>query len=399
MLKEKTLQKVIVAFTAGMFGIVAYKIILLAATVTLYGEPCRTDVSVHLNIAKELLADGFGGVLKKSSYPLWDLNVNLFYLICKDWNKAAAVSTALVYVITFGVFWWYMKKSGIDHFVVSYVYVFFLMVLQPITRAGLMFTNEQRIQMITTWHNPTNIWPRLFALPIIWLFFEIIEREEDKRKCHKQYICLCILMILVNLGKPSFSQVFLPSIVIYCILYCIVTKFEAFGTCLKLAIASLPSVAILLLQMIANLYEGENSGGIEIAWYKVLSVTQKGNPKVIVEAIAFPLVFSILYFKKEYKKPKFLFMWLFYAVSFLEFALLTEKGVRTYHGNFGWGYTVAIMLLHAYMLTELYRNGKEKLDWRLYICAVLILLHFICGISWMYWQTTEMGVLCQIGAI
>jgi hypothetical protein len=382
------------------FGMISYKIVYLVSNLYYSGEKCNTDMSIHLEWAKELFSDGFGKIFAHSSYPLWDLLVNIMHrFFVEDWNAAAAIGTALIYVFIFLVFFWYINKETKGAFVFAVIGAAYLMVVQPVTRAGLTFANEQRIQLITTWHNPTNVWPRLFAIPIIFLFFDILLEKQQNEKELGKYMSFGGLLVLVNLGKPSFSQVFLPTIAIFCLIMCIYTRFQCFRTCVKLAIACVPSFALLLFQMSANFYGMDNSGGVEIAWYKVLSLTQRGNPQVVVEAIAFPLVFSILYLKKEYKNPKFLFMWLFYAISFLEFALLAEKGDRAYHGNFGWGYIVAILLLHAYMLTELYKNGKEKRDWRVWGCAILILLHFICGISWMYWQTTEIGALTQNGVI
>ena len=396
---QKKSKMIIPGIMTIFFGVMSYKIVYLASNIFYCGERCRTDMSVHLDWAKELLSDGIGKIFEHSSYPLWDLLVNGVCFFTKDWNKAAAIGTAFIYVLTFLAFFWYICKATKGKSWVGYMGAAYLMVLQPITRAGLTFTNEQRIQLVTTWHNPTNIWPRLLAIPIIYLFFNILLVDKQDKKIIWKYVLFGALLVVVNFGKPSFSQVFLPTIAIFCIILCICTRFQCFQTCLKLAAACIPSFVVLLFQMSVSLYGMENSGGFEIAWYKVLSITQRGNPKVIIEAIAFPLIFSILYLKKEYKNPKFLFTWLFYAVSFLEFALLAEKGERTYHGNFGWGYTVAIMVLHVYMLVELHKQASERKDWRVCICAILIALHFICGISWMYWQTQEMGVLCQIGVI
>lgn len=394
----KCLRFVMICTIMVLLAIIAYRIVYVNCTTQYDGELLQTDFLVHMQESKHILDDGFTGILNHVGYPLWHIGTwTVQHLLNSKWYVAAGINTAILYACMYLVYYISLNKR-IENGWIRVILAAYLMILQPISKAGVLFQLAQRSQLISAWHNPTNIWARLLAVPIVLLAMRIW--TESEKVSWKQYVALGIMLCVVNLGKPSFSQVFIPSICIFCVVACIKERFTPFKTCLRLAAACLPSLILMAIQW-GMTFEGNGEGGVEIAWFKVMAASNKLSPVVLLGTIAFPLYYVIAY--KKWKKPseEMKFAWLMYAISFLEFAALAEVGERTYHCNFGWGYSIALMLLHMVCIIDFCENWsfqKEKfgIHAKKIMGLILLLLHFLSGVSWIVYEMSEIGLLVKM---
>lgn len=369
----------------GVIFFISFKIVILHMMIK------GTDYYVHAIRAIDIFQNGFIGLITNFSYPIWYIGVKFFERVVHlNLFNSAAMMTAIVYTLTYGIIYYFYKVylkncSGVICACLAMV----TMVIQPISHEGLVCSTEMGRAVFNTWHNPTNIVARFFGIIAFFYFHKILDDDKKEGSVHKKdYYIFSVVMCLANLGKPSFSQVFLPMIVIYCVIYCLKSKFVKFRLCLNIAFAVVPSVLILLSEFLTSFYE--NGEGIEIAWFEVMNYSGTSNPAVLLGTLMLPIYITLIYFKDIVKDKKMVSAWLMYGIAFLEYAAFAEKGSRRYHGNFGWGYIIAIFILHMVSIIKFMTlTGKEK--WKS-ICGWIILsLHFICGCTYLYCHLKVIG--------
>lgn len=366
---------------------VSYRIVILHMMIP------GTDFYYHAIDAIGIFQNGAFGVIKKFPYPIWHLGVKFFERVVHlNLFNSAAIMTALIYGVTYLIIFFFVKNNLQSRYSMKWFALLsmIVMVIQPISYQGITVGTDFGRPIFNTWHNPTNIVARMFGIVAFFLFVNIIDTSNQViTNKIKQYIAFSIALCLANLGKPTFSQIFIPTITIYCIIYCIVSKFSKFEVCLKIAISTIPSMIILGVQFWATLYEkGE---GIEIAWFEVMNYSGKNNPLVILGTLAFPLFTSVAYFSDYIKDKKVVCAWIMYAISFLEFAAFAERGRRRYHGNFGWGYAIAVFVLQMVCIIKFMQIQKGN-KWKKAIAIVILLCHIWCGCTYLYLQLSGIGL-------
>lgn len=396
-MREKTVKLIAWAGACGLCAFVAFRIAYLCCNIVLEGVPISSDFSCHMDIAQHMMDDGFRGMFYFVSYPMWHLGTYIVHSITNmGWDVSCALNTAMLYGAMFALYYGMFRKEKQLGFWCSLGIALYLIAVQPISKTGLLFQLSGRTQLISAWHNPTNIWPRLLAVPVVILFVKIWEQErEGERASIWSYVLFTVLLAVATLGKPSLVQVFFPSIFLFCVAACFTRKFRPFLTCVKLAICCIPTLLLMLWQASLS-FEQDGRGGVEIAWFKVMAATNKANLIVILGAIVFPLFYFVAYKKWKQISSTLLLAWVMYGVSFLEYAALAEVGDRTYHSNFGWGYMIALMILHMSSVLEF---AKEEKGRKWFVGCLIMAMHFICGVSWIMLEMTEKGLLCQMGLL
>jgi len=350
-----------------------------------------TDYSVHAIKAIDIFQNGFTGIFQNSAYPIWRIGVKFFERILHfNLFDSAAWTTLLFYVLTYVIIFYIFCKKLSDRF--GYVFCAMvsgiLMLVQPISLEGLTFEVVSGRMLINTWHNPTNIVARPFGIVAVFLLFEILNLwENEKKNSFLLYTCFGFSLILANLGKPSFSQMFVPAVAIYFIGYCVCHKFRNFNFCFYLALSIVPSLGVLLLQTVLSFGGGEGGGGVEIAPFAVLGQSQTNIPLMLITTLAFPLAVVITNWKKCVSDKKVHIAVMMVVVSFLEYAMLAEVGKRRYHGNFGWGFKLAIFYFWMLALIEYCEViKKEGINWKVILNGALLVLHLLCGIGYLWCQ-------------
>lgn len=240
------------------------------------------------------------------------------------------------------------------------------------------------------WHNPTTICVRPLALLAIMVILRILEKYEEEKQCKSfELVILAGTMVLCNLAKPSFSQIIIPGLAFYLLYLLIKTKFTAVPFCLKVAVAFVPSVILLFGQMYVSFVTSNSAdGGIEIAWFEVMSYRSPNIAISMILSYFFPiyvLVTNISIFRKRDIRLIF-FVWL---SGFLEAAMLAETGDRRYHGNFGWGsllsaFFVYLVSLKSFIeINQSYNENSIKQRVSVGIGWLILFLQIIIGIYYI----------------
>ncbi len=386
--QKKVWQVIVPVLSCFVIAVLSFRIVTLHMMIE------GSDYLLHAIKALDIFQHGVQGFFERYSSPIWHLGVKFFErIVHMNLFDSAASMTMLIYVcIYIGIFYFikvYLGKYYSNNLCGLFALV--LMIIQPISWSGLTFVAEPGRNVFNTWHNPTSIGAKLFGIIAFFYFHKLFEEDEEKGKVAiKNYIIFAIVMCLANLCKPSFSQVFLPTIVLYCVVYCLKSKFAKFGFCFSIALSVIPSMLLFLFQAMVSF--DEEGQGIEIAWFDVMGHSGKAHPLAILGTIAFPLYVTVVYFKKNFKDRKISTAWLMYGVGFLEYAALAEKGVRRYHGNFSWGYFVSIFILHVVCAIKFFRVMKEEESWKAIAGVILWLLHLLCGYTYLKLQLSGIGI-------
>lgn len=199
------------------------------------------------------------------------------------------------------------------------------------------------------WHNPTNSGVKFFALVCFFLFVYAYQMKDGDtvsvlgiqlKRIHL-YILLVVLTCCSQVFKPSFFQVFAPTLAaIYGLDF--LMKKRSFKSCVMDALLFIPAVALILYQMFAEIGGGESGGGMFISFARGWSYHSDNIFRSIMANAVFPL-FVCLFCGRNILKNKMLFCsMMFYAVGVGEALFLCESGPCISHGNFLWGNDLGI---------------------------------------------------------
>ena len=120
------------------------------------------------------------------------------------------------------------------------------------------------------WHNPTTIAVRPIALLVFVLVTSMVikarKEEFESNIPVGKAIVTSLLLILSCLAKPSFVQIFYPSIFTLMVLWLIMYRGKNLKTAIQLFLMCLPSLFVMILQFVIAFYgSNEHSGGIMFA--------------------------------------------------------------------------------------------------------------------------------------
>lgn len=383
MLSKKSTTE-IVAFIAWSLLIFGISFAIVEKQMAIQG----TDYQIHAIWAIDIFQGGIQQFFRKYPYPLWHLGVKFFERIFHfRLYEAAATTTALVYwgnfATNFGIMWWALGKQVNKH--LCYMLSAMSIIVQPITVALLSGKVTWGISLINTWHNPTNVTARPFGIIAFYILCNAMyEWKSDNKISWKKLFVLSGTLVLANMGKPSFGQVFLPAVTLFCILWCVHSKFNNFRMCLAIAAAFVIPAIQLLLQMLYAF--GDGDGTVEIAWFDVISHLYPNIGLLLLKYLLFPIAVT-WYLRRTLKSDiEMQLAWLLWGVSFCEYAALAETGERRYHGNFGWGFSIANFILQFVSLVRLIKYLKEN-GRRAYcnVAFMVYVIQFICGCIYLWW--------------
>ncbi|MBR2835085.1 MAG: hypothetical protein IKE43_05190 [Coriobacteriales bacterium] len=248
-----------------------------------------------------------------------------------------------------------------------------------------------------TWHNPTNFMVKPFALIAFCLVILILEKIKKKENiARKEYVFLTITVLLSVLAKPSFFQGFVPALGIYILIVLIYTRFRDFKKYVLLCLCFLPGLIIVILQFYFAFYTGKG-GGVGIGWMEAMS--QSHNPLIaVLLVLLFPLTYIILNINKCKINTPIQVSGLFTIVSWLEYALLFENGVRKYHSNFSWALQLSYTVLWVVTTALFFKDLKEmdmhnqKAFAKNTVLLIIWLAHLACGIYYAWSLITVEGM-------
>ena len=258
------------------------------------------------------------------------------------------------------------------------------------------------------WHNPTTIMVRPIGLLIFLVVMEEclrVQRAGFRRGQGLRIwkgILIAFLLLLSNLSKPSFVQIFYPAIFVLMVMWLFVYRFRNFTFALQLMVCCLPSVALMGAQFVSAFYSSSNSesSGVMIAPFKVAGLYTDNIAFSTLLLLAFPLFASFCTLVRRRFDWTDGFAWIMLLAGTAEKMLLAESGSRLWHGNFSWGYILAVYFvwftsirdLGAWGGTLFAGDGKKEGNAfhacsviAFLLCCLLLLLHLLSGLYYLYY--------------
>jgi hypothetical protein len=230
------------------------------------------------------------------------------------------------------------------------------------------------------WHNPTLLTSKPLVIPVFHLFPFLLASMWSRRAAARVAL-LAAMLLAATFIKPSFAFTFVPAAVL-------VRHLRSPRAYLVAAALVLPAALALLYQQ-AVTFGQDDTNGITFAFLRVWSSWTRSIPTAILQAAAFPLAILIFRFRRCLRDDHLVLSWLFYLVALAQWSLLAETGRYQSHGNFGWGYALALTFLFLYSAVELIRWMAEipraapwqRVAW--HFAAALLGLHFASGIFYV----------------
>ena len=354
------------------------------------------DYGPHEKIAMSLTPSDPVGLFKAHPEPLWHL---LTYGVMKLFGCrveiAAGVVSGLLIVLTYIIAFAAIRRTvpGLEAHEIAGLDL----VLHLVGAIYVPFFNKEPYLgqgSPNIWHNPTTIVVRPIALLIFLLVVSIViqaKKEDFENNIPAgRAVLTAILLVLSCLAKPSFVQVFYPAIFTLMVIWLIMYKGKNLKTALQLLLVCLPSLAVMILQFVIAFYGGnKNSGGITIAPFAVAGARTRSIPISMLLVLAFPLMMLLLSAIRKSFSWGDAFAWLLLLWGLVWRLLLAEKGERTWHGNFSWGYMLAVYIVW-YMAVRNYlkfyfseQMTGNKRGAGFVLATILLAAHLVSGIYYL----------------
>lgn len=377
-------------------GVVVLNIVLAVFVYFITYYACYSswaiDFGVHITSAGQIAAGEFSAFFSHNQYPIWHAASALLQKIEHgSLQFAAFTATGLFNMGTFAAVSCYMNsRTTLNRYLAS-VAAFCVMLIGPVSTMSTIYWTPN------TWHNPTAIAVRPFAVASFVIIVKMLDQFENQIRIRvTDIILLAILLLLSNLAKPSFAQIVIPGLGVYliCILICRRTK-EAWKFFLQMVVAFLPSFLMTYAQyrwsFSGSASGAADEGGIVIAPFEHLNTSLGGRCWLLALFLLFPL-FALLFNPKSAKRSDVRLMWAMLISAFIEMALLEETGSRKNDGNFTWGYILAEFFAFAVSLKvfleynrEFFKGGNRKSAYGYFYIAVgwlFMAAHMFIGIRY-----------------
>lgn len=351
------------------------------------------DYGFHIELACTFDFRDIKDIFLKYSTPLWHIFVRIFNLtLGMPPIYSAALTSSLFVILTYHATLGIIRENTQTLFAKKYAPLFsaMLMFVQPIY---LPWFNEHQIYgqgSPNIMHNPTNIAAKPFAIICIYLIAKILIKIRNNEKIDAaEHVRLAIFLFISVLAKPSAIQVILPTFAIFLLILLIKSKGKSLPVCFKLAMCCIPAFLWMIFSFYLNFISDSaaNSGGIAFSFFDVWIHFSKCIPLSIVLVALFPIVEILIYRKcdSDLNKLGVILGIVTVVVGIAEYAFIMETGDRQYHGNFSWGYNIALGILWTFTTSHLLDNSDKKdkgTTWGV-VCSLFI-VHFICGMYYYF---------------
>lgn len=312
-----------------------------------------SDIAPHLDGAIEMksIFDLYSITPQRTihvSYPLYHIIVKCLGILCLG-NYALASSLILCGAIlaTFLI----MIKICYDlNIEINYKTIWIILLLNML----VCFPFNGKLYLPqgspNVWHNPTFLMMKPFALLSFYSFCMFVKWRKNK-----DLICFMIGCMLSVLAKPSFTIVFLPVAGFVTLVIWSKEWKNNFRFALKLLLAVLPTLIILIMQYLITL---ESDSGIVIRLGGFQNLGYFSIALATLSALFYPLAFYILNRNKIIYKFELLMSYLIYFFAWVQYFMLDEAQYN--HGNFAWGYFMALFVLYFITTLNLIRIEDKK---------------------------------------
>lgn len=239
------------------------------------------------------------------------------------------------------------------------------------------------------WHNPTTLVVKPLAILIFYIYVSVFDdyAKQKREKENKRLIYAALWLVLSGICKPSFFQMFVPALFIYCCIRLICSRGKDFLFLCKIGFSVIPVCILALIQM--RLSFGGEGDGIGIGWMYVWKNFCQYPLLAAVLSIAFILAVYIC-INKEIIKNQMAQLGIITLLSgMLQFMLLYKK-VAAFAGDFAWGAMLAIWIVNIVSIIQLL-NIKTLRKSSMIICWTIYAFQFILGVMYM-WSVAKYGI-------
>lgn len=344
------------------------------------------DYLWHLESAKTLSLKNFFSYYQENTYPLWHVfcSIALQILPFSEGLIVAMVTSVFTMVTYIIVYKWLKQQCNLnDNVWIISILSFFLLILGPLYFPW--FNEYYYLGQGTpnTWHNPTNLAVRPFAVISFIYILKIIDNYNEKRQPNlKQYIVLSITLLLSVLAKPSFILMIIPGLGLFMI-GTFIKDNKLFGCHMKMILAFIPAVLLFLSQYLMIFVSGRRGDSVGFGWLKVMHLY---TPNVMVSfllAFAFPIYLFVLDFKDSIKDSSVQLSLCCLCSGWLEAAVLLENGRHMSDGNFCWGLYIAMVFVWMTSIKRIIMLTNQRKDRFVLIGWILLVLHICFGAFYM----------------
>ena len=347
---------------------------------------------------------------------LWHLSVLFFdklFLVPRE--PAAAMATCVFVLFAYFIVYWMIlkitekignKASSTYAALVAFAFSVVQAIYIPWLDAGGPYIGSFSINPI---HNPTQTCVRPFVLLCFCLVFDIWSKQKNtnykgvffkvENGLKKYYIALAVLLFLSTVAKPTFAEMFVPTVA-FIMLGELLSKLlkknrdvkEYFSKCLYMLLCATPALLYICLQFVAFYIVGggqaSESSVVITEWFEIWGLYSENIFLSVLLAMAFPIFVIFIDAKYFLSDDMGRLALVSYAVSFLEASLLGETGARYTHGNFIWPLMsgmLIVWIVSIMRLLVLERTKVETMTQKFLIdCAwVLFWLHVAFGIGFI----------------
>lgn len=253
-----------------------------------------------------------------------------------------------------------------------------------------------------SWHNPTNTMVKTLALPCVLLTVRIINRQfrildvqrqvadvsvapgwRDRGQW-SQILVLGFALVLTELAKPSFVQVYLPAVLLFYAGWFLANR-KSFLAFLQTSLALIaPCLVVLAQYMLA--FESGGGGGVGFGFMKAVA-HYKYYGLSHFYAVVFPVAALMAAMLRKTVHTEDIFCWIMLLVGMIMRYTLFECD-RASDGNFGWGFGVALYLVWVTGVRQYVdlAISQNSLRCRLgfWALSALLFLHLLTGFFRMY---------------
>jgi hypothetical protein len=237
---------------------------------------------------------------------------------------------------------------------------------------------------IADYHNPTIQVLRPLAMISFYLAYRIFEKPRNSIWVG---IVSAVVVILSALAKPNYLLCILPAIFLLGMLWSIQRR--AWDWRLFLIGFLFPGVLVLLGQWLL-LYASSSGSGVIFDW-TIQGLSSKYLFWKFLLSALFPIVATLLLFKKVAKDPYILLGWFGFVAGAGMFYLVSEGGRRIGDGNFTWGAQIMLFLLMAALVRFCLRLFVEEktAGWKRLVIWGAYLLHVASGVIYYIYCLTS----------
>lgn len=307
-----------------------------------------------------LVSDRYPQVI---TYPGWHLLVVAFWGVVHSvfgMSEESAlilsesIVNALCLTLTFDVIFAFFS------FRVKYIIpTLSLLFVGPIYATSLIGRYYLGAYTPNIWHNPTYLAVRPLGLLTVFYIIRIFENRIERKR---EYVLVGVLLVLTALCKPTFYQMFLPALIVFCVLYAIYKQSMAdLMICVRIAIACIPVGIVALIQFAMTFGNSQSSmdGGIAIGFLYVWKhFTDHIWWSIITTLLFLLLVYVVATFRKKITLSLALSM-IVLVSGFLWYAFCYYK-IDPFTADFSWGLASSLSIAFVLCLRWFF---VETGDW------------------------------------